>query len=290
MVYIDTEAARYIHLATHNNHPEGLIHPKRIMNTHVILYGISGNMEIYEDGTPYTIYENDVRFLCGGVLHYGEKMCEPNTKLYALHLTLSENDRYSPEDEPCSAPIIKIAPLIHCGDSHDVKLLFQDIVNTFWGESGVKDIKLSYLINLLLIRLSECSCANSAEDALARECAMYINTHMERISTPTELARHFMISEKKLRTIFLRVYGKTPYTYQRDVKMKHAARLLGTEPDMLISKIASSVGYANEFYFTKVFHQCYGESPRDYCRRIKGESQTGADASAVPEIVMPDRK
>ena len=92
MIHIDPEAAREIHIATRNNHPDGLIHPKRIMNVHVILYCLGGSMEIYEDGIPYTMNENDVLFLCAGIIHYGEKMCTPGTKLYALHLTTAEND------------------------------------------------------------------------------------------------------------------------------------------------------------------------------------------------------
>ena len=87
MIHIDPEAAREIHIATRNNHPDGLIHPKRIMNVHVILYCLGGSMEIYEDGIPYTMTENDVLFLCAGIIHYGEKMCTTGTKLYALHLT-----------------------------------------------------------------------------------------------------------------------------------------------------------------------------------------------------------
>ena len=137
MIHIDPEAAREIHIATRNNHPDGLIHPKRIMNVHVILYCLGGSMEIYEDGIPYTMTENDVLFLCAGIIHYGEKMCTPGTKLYALHLTTAENDSFTPDGIPGASGTVAIPPLVKCGSDPDIRSLFREILDTFWGISPV---------------------------------------------------------------------------------------------------------------------------------------------------------
>ena len=167
MIHIDPEAAREIHIATRNNHPDGLIHPKRIMNVHVILYCLGGSMEIYEDGIPYTMTENDVLFLCAGIIHYGEKMCTPGTKLYALHLTTAENDSFTPDGIPGASGTVAIPPLVKCGSDPDIRSLFREILDTFWGISPVKDIKLSLLTSLMLTRLSECAGRGSPEDFAA---------------------------------------------------------------------------------------------------------------------------
>lgn len=268
MINIDPEAERAIHIATRNNHPDGLIHPKRIMNVHVILYCLGGSMEIYEDGIPFTMAENDVLFLCAGVIHYGEKMCTPGTKLYALHLTTAENDSFSPDGAPGT---VSIPPLIRCGSDPDIRSLFREILDTFWSGSAVKDIKLSLLTMLLLTRLSECAGRGSPEDFAARRCAAFLKSRTDTFFSPADLAARFSVPEKKLRTAFASLYGCTPYSYQRNVKMKRAAELLIQRPEMPISEIAYSLGYSDEFYFTKVFHSIYGISPREFRKSPKND-------------------
>ena len=269
MIHIDPEAAREIHIATRNTHPDGLIHPKRIMNVHVILYCLGGSMEIYEDGIPYTMTENDVLFLCAGIIHYGEKMCTPGTKLYALHLTTAENDSFTPDGIPGASGTVAIPPLVKCGSDPDIRSLFREILDTFWGISPVKDIKLSLLTSLMLTRLSECAGRGSPEDFAAKRCAAFLRSRTDTFFSPADLAARFSVPEKKLRSAFLSLYGCTPYSYQRDAKMTRAAELLVQRPEMPVSEIAFSLGYSDEFYFTKVFHSRYGTSPREFRKNQK---------------------
>ena len=67
---------------------------------------------------------------------------------------------------------------------------------------------------------------------------------------------------------YARVTYKEP-SYQRDAKMTRAAELLVQRPEMPVSEIAFSLGYSDEFYFTKVFHSRYGTSPREFRKNQK---------------------
>lgn len=51
--------------------------------------------------------------------------------------------------------------------------------------------------------------------------------------------------------------------------MTRAAELLVQHPEMPVSEIAFSLGYSDEFYFTKVFHSRYGTSPREFRKNQK---------------------
>ena len=60
--------------------------------------------------------------------------------------------------------------------------------------------------------------------------------------------------------------GMSPATYIRRYRLKRAAelmRLAGAKP----SVAAYSVGYNDIFYFSKIFKQQFGVSPREYIKQ-----------------------
>ena len=267
MVYIDSSAKRGVSTALRNTHPDGIVYTDKIIPVHCLLFCLEGSMEIYQNGVPCTIYQNDVLFLCGGTAYCDKRICAKNTKLYTLHIGMAENDFYSSDDLICQGPMIKISPIIHCAEESDVRTMFASIIDAFWGNSEVREQKLASLAGLLLIRLSECS-ENVNEKELTGKCALYIKTQMDRFLTPNELAQKFDVPEKTLRTAFIRDYGCTPAEYQRKIKMQYAVSLMKRTPDMQIKEIAYSIGYRDEFYFTRMFRKYYGEAPREYRKKL----------------------
>lgn len=50
-----------------------------------------------------------------------------------------------------------------------------------------------------------------------------------------------------------------------------AIRLMKAHPDMLIKEIAQAVGYANQYYFSRIFKKETGMWPTEYPGRDAGE-------------------
>lgn len=267
--YFDISDKKGIRTTTQNTHPDGMIHPHRIMKVHDILYCIAGSMEVYQDNIPYIMNADDALFLRAGAEHYGKRPCEPGTTLYVIHVLSSPNDIALDDNAPePEGPLVRIEPLIHCQEDARIKSLFKELLYTYWEKSKVKKEKLSLIMNLLLIRLSEASRQISKEEDLAEKCISIINTHINIFLTPEEIAKKLLVSERTLRNAFKAVFNQTPYNYQRYLKMKRAASIIKEQPETPMKEIANSVGYQDEFYFSKTFKKIYGMSPSAYKEKI----------------------
>jgi len=56
----------------------------------------------------------------------------------------------------------------------------------------------------------------------------------------------------------------TPMASVNRWRLRHAARILGEDPDQSITRIAMDVGFSSSQYFARKFQQRYGQSPRQW--------------------------
>jgi YesN/AraC family two-component response regulator len=61
--------------------------------------------------------------------------------------------------------------------------------------------------------------------------------------------------------------GVTPSEFLRDIRIAKAKELLLI--DLPVSIVAESVGYLDQFYFSKLFKKETGVSPKDYKKSVK---------------------
>jgi AraC family transcriptional activator of mtrCDE len=69
---------------------------------------------------------------------------------------------------------------------------------------------------------------------------------------------------------FSSVVGQTPMGVLRDLRMRQAARYLGT--DLPIDHVAQLVGYASRTSFVRAFRGTYGREPSEYRARLRQPS------------------
>jgi len=87
------------------------------------------------------------------------------------------------------------------------------------------------------------------------------------------LARQMAVSRRQLFRKFKAVAGCTPNVFIRDIRLKHAARLL-QESNLTVSEIIYAVGFSDPKYFRTVFRERFGALPGEYA---KGGHQTQAE-------------
>ena len=88
--------------------------------------------------------------------------------------------------------------------------------------------------------------------------------HGRLLDPPTipELAKLVMLNEYKLKNGFRELYGKTIFSYIRELRMKNAKDMLENR-DLSISQIAGQVGYINTSHFARAFRKEFGMNPSD---------------------------
>lgn len=96
----------------------------------------------------------------------------------------------------------------------------------------------------------------------------YINAnYTEKIKIP-HLAKLEGISNSRYITLFSKEMGKTPSEYIIELRLGRARELL-LSTDMAINLIGASVGYKDQYFFSKLFKKYIGMSPNTY--RIKNK-------------------
>ena len=96
----------------------------------------------------------------------------------------------------------------------------------------------------------------------------YIQENLERRLTLNDLARYTGYSASRFSQLFRQQTGESPINYFNRKKMEHAAHLLLTT-DMRINQICPKVGFEDSYYFSRLFTQLMGCSPKQYRSRNK---------------------
>lgn len=81
--------------------------------------------------------------------------------------------------------------------------------------------------------------------------------------TVDQMASDIALSRSNLYRRMQAMLGITPNEFLRNVRLKHAARLL-TETDMPVSKVSLAVGFNSPRYFSQNFRKMFGVTPSEY--------------------------
>ncbi len=96
----------------------------------------------------------------------------------------------------------------------------------------------------------------------------YIHRYLDADIRHSSLAKEASMSKGYFSQCFKDIVGATFHDYIRDARMENA-RLLLTETEYPIYRVAEQCGYPNEKYFSRVFREQVGVLPSEY-RRVGG--------------------
>jgi len=93
-----------------------------------------------------------------------------------------------------------------------------------------------------------------------------LDANLEADVDPKSMARDLGVSYETFRKGFQKQFGVSPGLYRTQRRLAVACRLLELTT-MTHQRIASHLGFADEFHFSKRFKQVIGVGPREYRRR-----------------------
>ena len=105
--------------------------------------------------------------------------------------------------------------------------------------------------------------ASARTSELIRQMMVYIHGHYCEKLTVDDLARAVNISQRMCYTLFQKHLNTTPTEYINSCRIRVACRML-TQSEESITAVAAACGFRSGSYFTQIFQQATGRTPRDY--------------------------
>jgi LacI family transcriptional regulator len=119
----------------------------------------------------------------------------------------------------------------------------------------------------LVTRQSTEVCAGSDPDATT--AARYIREHGCGEIDVSDVLAVVPISRRALERKLRKLVGRTPAQEIRRVRLARACQLL-TDTDLAVSDIAGQCGFQYRTYLARTFKKVFGETPRQYRKRTRG--------------------
>ncbi len=94
----------------------------------------------------------------------------------------------------------------------------------------------------------------------------YMRANLSKKLTIKDLAAEFSYSISYFQSLFRKRTGISPIDYFIQLKIQKACQLLAFS-DLRVKTVATSIGYPDPYYFSRIFHKAMGMSPLVY-RRI----------------------
>jgi len=247
----------------YRNRPEGA--PESIL-----LYCVAGKGSYRFETNEGTLYKNQALLIPAGVPHLYEADEKSPWSIYFLHFSGVHSDFHQKirSDRSRQIPVaLKIKPSIEA-HFHQIFTLLKK------GLSTANLLQSAQITRLLLTTLfyQNPTFTPGTTPSINRDFTFVIDfmkRHLTQNLTLDELAEKASLSPPRFITLFSQQTGFPPVTYHIRLRMQNACHLLDTT-DQSIQNIAQATGYTDPYYFSRLFRQYMGTSPRGYRKMISG--------------------
>lgn len=273
------------------------VHKRRRLDEYVLYLIKRGAMYLREDGLPLILEPGDVCILDPSCTHEGVKAswCEyfyihfrhpecvlfDETQMPSFGEALLKERNASMQSniysyEKCRPPLY-LPKKYHMSDYSSlvrVTELFNEAIerNTtqlegYKIQTGCRVLEAFTEIARSYVTTETAESMQSRPGSLrtVQELMNYLNREYARPITGDFLEKEFGGSFDYMNRIFKKVTGETIFRYLNRVRINHAKALILNSP-WKMAVIGGKVGFADEYYFSRVFKKYTGKSPTEYAR------------------------
>ena len=103
-------------------------------------------------------------------------------------------------------------------------------------------------------------------DSLYYQLKHYIEVNYNQKISLDDLSDRYGYTPSYINRLFKKECGISPLQYQTSLRITKAKELLNTQADIDIKTIASTIGYEDARYFSRVFKNEVGTTPSEWVR------------------------
>ena len=251
-------------------------HPKRKLESAVLLLGYSGECALAQDGREYVLKRGCFQLLFPHTLHYGTKPTTLDQSHFWCHFLLPEGF-YIKEAESIGAlneeGACVIPEFIRLRNYEKYFVLFSQMINEAEKGEAPDPAICNCYIKILLFSLSR-QCREYAgkdlkNNAVTERGKEWIRAHASERISASDVATAIGYNADYLSQLIKADTGMSLCRYINNIRLEQAKSLL-INSNLCVSEIAYKVGFADEKYFMKLFLRKEAVTPsqyRNFCYR-----------------------
>lgn len=250
-------------------------HIRRTLRDFELFFVVDGTLWI-EQGVEYGVQKGEVLLHAKGEEHGGTRYA-PNA-FYWFHfdgeVVICETEERAREICEQNEKWIFFAERFSLRNADRVALMLTEL-NHYHFEANDELVK-DCLTAALLAELAGQYCQSFtpyAEDKRFAEIVGWLALHIKEDISIAAVAERFAYNPKYLAALFKKFTGRTAKEWITEKKIDLAKRLLTTGTDS-VKQVAHAVGFADEYYFMRVFKRAVGMSPKNYRKTFCGCAYT----------------
>jgi AraC family transcriptional regulator, arabinose operon regulatory protein len=158
--------------------------------------------------------------------------------------------------------------------NNNLRGMFEEILNEYQNRSlHFREIANNLCRNILYLSGRYMKNNQGRPNEIVNRCILFIHDNYSEHIDLEALARIAYASSSYIERIFNLELGTSPIKYIRQVRIEAAKKMICLET-IPINDVATRVGFDDPLYFSRVFHQLTGLSPREYRKEHASTQKT----------------
>ena len=224
------------------------IHQNRIINTHELIFVLTGQLHLAVGDMQYALIPGDVLHIAPGVRHWGTQISRESVSFYWVHYTgeAAVIPQYIKQKEPTRTELL-CKQLLHCISS-----------DLYPSQSA------DYFARILLMELSaQLRIVKTPDSTLCAVIEEWIRGNCDRPLKVSDVAAYFGFNADYLNRVFRRHHPEGLKAYINTLRCQRIRHDL-VATDLSLQQIAQKYGFQDYKYFLKYFRFHEGITPTEF--------------------------
>lgn len=238
-----------------------------------IIMPTEGAMVMEYDGTPVTLQEQEMIFICPGAVHSLEA-CEGKRYIFQVELSAVTHLKSTEAFSTLFYPGLVITPTLTPDIYEDIHRIMNEIVEEYHAKALFYAARVYSLILEMLVILRRSPIAASRQLGASgskqkeymekfMDITSYIDEHCTEDLTLESVADRAGFSKYHFSRLFKQFTNISFYKYLNQKRIETAERLLAG-PEMSITEVSLSSGFSSMSSFIRMFKLVKGCTPTEY--------------------------
>lgn len=232
---------------------------KEGLEEYIFVYCTEGEGTVSVNGKKYVLHENEAITIPRFKKHYYYSDKKNPWSILWVHFK-GEDTQYYPLDD------CRVVKFMSNRVKNRMLFLFEQLLHVL--EGNYTQGNFIYLSEVLSLILAETYAREKKDEAGEQNkhvtnIIKYMYSHIAENLTLEQICKEFELSKSYVNSIFLKCTQYAPMDFFINLKIREACNALRST-DQYIYEIAQSLGYRDQYYFSRLFKKVVGVSPKEY--------------------------